>query len=75
MAESVPSETSTYKLGPPDITVVSENENHKVQPLSEYSPVLKGFKDHPVNMVRLYARPEDAEIARNKIVELLRDTP
>lgn len=66
------SETSTYKLGPTDISVVSEAENHKVQPLSEYSSVLKGFKDRPVNMVRLYSRPEDAEQARLRIAELLR---
>jgi len=62
------SETSTYKLGLPDIPLKSENPGGEVKPLSEYSNVVKGLRS--VALSRLYCRKQDVDEAQQKIVRL-----
>jgi HD superfamily phosphohydrolase len=62
------SETSTYKVGPSDIPIKSENPGSGDSPLSEYSSVVKGLR--PVSLCRLYCRKEDVEQAKLRIVQL-----
>lgn len=67
------STTSAYKLQAPDISVVTEDEPRKVRPLSHYSAIVKALSEKRLEIVRLYARPEDADKARAKIADLLKD--
>jgi HD superfamily phosphohydrolase len=62
------SETSTYKVGQPDIPVKSENPSGEIRPLSEYSSVVKGLRS--VALSRLYCRKEDVDEARGRIISL-----
>ncbi len=59
------SETSTYKVGQPDIPVKSENPQGEIKPLSEHSSVVKGLRSVAVS--RLYCRKEDVDEARSRI--------
>lgn len=68
-----PSKTSTYKLEASDISVVTEDELRKVRPLSHYSSVVRTLNQHPIEIVRLYAKPEHADEARAKVAGLLKD--
>lgn len=67
------SRTSTYKLEASDISVVTEDDIRRVRPLSHYSSVVWNLNQHPIEIVRLYSRPEHANTARTRIAELLRD--
>jgi HD superfamily phosphohydrolase len=53
---------SWYKTGLLDISVVSDLDPASVQPLTEYSNVVRNMKSN--NQVLLYVRPEDAEQAK-----------
>lgn len=64
------SATSAYKLEQRDILVVTEDRLKQVRPLSYYSSVVKNLETHPIEIVRLYARREDAEAARNRVAVL-----
>jgi HD superfamily phosphohydrolase len=56
---------SWYKTGQTDIAVISETRANKVAPLSEYSSVIANMKSN--NQTLLYARPEDAEKAKQVV--------
>lgn len=62
------SETSTYKVGQPDIPVKGDNPGGDVKPLSEFSSVVKGLRS--VALSRLYCRKEDTGEAQGRIVRL-----
>lgn len=66
------SKTSTYKLEASDISVVTEDDVRRVRPLSHHSSVVRNLNQHPIEIVRLYSKPEDAETARAKVTGLLR---
>ena len=68
-----PSEKSWYKTGNPDIRVANEDSD-EVQPLSDYSPVIKQLKEAPHRQVRLYALPENADEGRRIVQEKLGGT-
>jgi uncharacterized protein len=59
------SETSTYKLGKPDIPIVSDNPGRAVRPLSGYSSVVRGLQ--PVGKTMLYCRKEDVDEAKRRV--------
>jgi HD superfamily phosphohydrolase len=67
------SKTSTYKLEASDISVVTEDDVRRVRPLSHYSSVVRNLNQHPIEIVRLYSKPERSEAARAKVAELLKD--
>ena len=67
------SEKSWYKTGNPDIRVANEDSD-EVQPLSDYSPVIKQLKEAPHRQVRLYALPENADEGRRIVQEKLGGT-
>lgn len=75
VAASVPSSTSAYKLQTWDISVVTEDALQTVRPLSHYSAVVKTLNQYPIEIVRLYSRPEDAETARARVKGLLEEQP
>ncbi len=56
---------SGYKVGPPDILIVSEEKTPEVRPLSRHSSVVRNLK--PVKQVRLYVRAEDRERAEQRL--------
>ncbi len=58
------STTSGYKLLRPDVAVVSGDGLRTVRPLSHHSSVVRNMHEHPIEIVRLYSRPEDAIKAR-----------
>ncbi len=59
-------EKSWYKLGKEDIPVIGQvGVRKKVKTLSKYSSFVAGMK--PIRKVMVYVRPEDAELARQKI--------
>jgi len=64
--------TSAYKLEKSDISVVSEDGLRKVKALSDMSFVVKSLTQKPLEIVRLYSKPEDAAVARGKVDELLK---
>jgi len=68
------SKTSTYRLEASDISVVTEDDVRRVRPLSYYSAVVRNLNQHPIDIVRLYSKPEHSEAARAKVAELLKDT-
>lgn len=68
------SKTSTYKLETSDVSVVSEDHVRKVRPLSHYSSVVKNLNQHPIQIIRLYSRPEGAAMARERVAALLKDS-
>jgi uncharacterized protein len=59
---------SWYKTGAPDIPVINSLDPKTVLPLSKFSSVISNMK--PINQVLLYARPEDAEKARDIVKEV-----
>jgi uncharacterized protein len=65
LAAELPAARSWYKFDAEDIPVVSNAREGTVQPLSNYSTVVAGLA--PINQVLLYARPEDADAARQRI--------
>ena len=67
------SKTSTYKLEASDISVVTDDNNKRVRALSDHSPIVSDLNKHLLEIVRLYSKPEDAEVSRAKITELLED--
>jgi uncharacterized protein len=67
------SKTSTYKLEASDISVVTEDDIRSVRPLSHYSSVVLNLNQHPIEIVRLYSKPEDAAAARDPITSRLKD--
>ncbi len=67
------SKTSTYKLEASDLSVVTEDEVRRVRPLSHYSSVVRNLNQHPIEIVRLYSKPEHTAAARTKVAELLKD--
>jgi uncharacterized protein len=67
------SKTSTYKLEASDISVVSEDRVRKVRPLSHYSCVVKNLNQHPIEIIRIYSRPDQADAAREAVAELLKE--
>jgi len=69
------SKTSTYKLEASDISVVTEDDLRRVRPLSHYSSVVLNLNQHPIEIVRLFSKPEDAMEARDKVAHLLKDSP
>ncbi len=67
------SKTSAYKLEKSaDIAVVSEDGLKNVQALSNLSSVVKSLTQKPLEIVRLYSKPEHAADARRKIDDLLK---
>lgn len=69
------SKTSAFKLEIPDITVVTEDALRQVRPLSHYSSIVRDLNNNPISVTRLYSCTENAEEARAKVAELLKDTP
>jgi HD superfamily phosphohydrolase len=67
LAEEV-ADKSWYKVGNPDIPIVSDNPRRTVQPLSSYSSVVKGLAS--IGKVMLYSRREDVEEARRLVAEV-----
>ena len=65
--------TSTYKLGKPDIPIVSENPRREVKPLSAYSSVVQGLKS--VGKTMLYCQKKDVEEARERVKNAEKGTP
>ncbi len=63
------SETSTYKVGHPDIPVKSANPGGEIKPLSEHSSVVKGLL-HAISLRRFYCQKDDIPEARNRIAQL-----
>jgi uncharacterized protein len=57
--------TSTYKVGVPDIPVVSGNPDRSIKPLSEVSTVVRGLR--PVGKISLFCAKEDAARANETI--------
>ncbi len=64
--------TSAYKLLKSDVSVVSEDGLKKMKPLSDMSSVVKSLTQQPLEIVRLYAKPENAGEARRKVDQLLK---
>jgi hypothetical protein len=62
------SETSTYKVGQPDISVKSANPGGEIKPLSEHSSVVKYLG--PVALSRLYCEKKDVDQVRKPIDQL-----
>ncbi len=69
------SKTSTYKLATSDIVVVTEDALKRPRPLSHYSSVVRDLNRKPLNIIRLYSKPENADSARAKVAELMKDFP
>lgn len=59
---------SWYKVGKPDIPVVSDNPGRTVQPLSSHSSVVKGLAS--IEKVMLYCRKEDVEEAKRRVTQM-----
>ena len=59
---------SWYKLGVPDIPVVSDFDAKSVYPLSKFSNVVSNMRAN--NQVLLYVKPEDADKAREIVREV-----
>ncbi|MHB1561797.1 MAG: HD domain-containing protein [Isosphaeraceae bacterium] len=60
--------TSTYKLGKPDIPIVSDNPGKAVRPLSEYSSVVRGLQ--PVRKTMLYCHKEAVHEAKQRVAAI-----
>ncbi|HUE13062.1 MAG TPA: HD domain-containing protein [Planctomycetaceae bacterium] len=61
---------SWYKVGSPDIPVVSNNPGRHVAPLSAYSPVVGRLR--AIDKTMIFCRSEDVEDARRRIQALRR---
>lgn len=62
---------SWYKIGKPDIPVVSESQPDQVRPLSEYSSVIGNMKANAQTL--LFVRKEDLQVARDRIKQIDRE--
>jgi HD superfamily phosphohydrolase len=60
---------SWYKVGQPDIRVVSDNPGAKVAPLSTYSSIVKRLQ--PIEKVMLFCRKEDVPVADERIQKIM----
>jgi hypothetical protein len=67
VAAEIPAEKSWYRTGPFDIPIVSEDDRRTVRPLSDYSSIVANMK--PVQLIRLYVRVEDRDVAEGRINE------
>jgi len=70
VAAKKPFKTSTYKLEASDVSVVSDDGNQRVMPLSHHSCVVRDLNQHALEIVRLYSTPENAKAARAKVASL-----
>jgi HD superfamily phosphohydrolase len=61
-------EKSWYKVGKPDIPVISDNPGRPVSPLSHYSGVVAQLS--PIGKVMLYSRKEDVAEARQRVQQI-----
>ena len=68
------SKTSTYKLEASDISVVTEDDLRQVRPLSHHSSVVRNLNQFPIEIVRLYAKPEHATERRRQVAAPLGDS-
>ena len=64
----ISAEKSWYRIGPADIPVITEDDAPKVNPLSQYSSVVRGIE--AVDQRRLYVREEDRKEARCRLQAL-----
>jgi HD superfamily phosphohydrolase len=64
-------EKSWYKVGEEDIPVLGQTGRAKVKTLSKYSSFVANMK--PIRKVMIYVRPEDADLARQKLATLRRE--
>ncbi len=64
MAEEI-ADRSWYKVGKPDIPVITDNATHEVVPLSNLSSAISGLA--PVEKVMLFCRKEDVDEARRRL--------
>lgn len=64
-------EKSWYKVGTPDIPIVSDNPGRTVSPLSQYSSVVGRMA--AIGKVMLYCRKDDAEKAREQVQAILEE--
>jgi uncharacterized protein len=62
-------EKSWYKVGSPDIPIISDNPGRAVSPLSQHSSAVAGLT--AIGKVMLYCRNEDAEKARQQVQSIL----
>lgn len=60
---------SWYKVGPPDIQIISDNPGEKVVPLSSYSSAVQGMK--PADKVMLFCSKERVDEARERIRKIM----
>jgi HD superfamily phosphohydrolase len=60
---------SWYRVDRTDIPIISDTAGRRVRSLSLYSSVVAGME--PTNRVMLYARPEEADIARSRVREVI----
>ncbi len=65
LAAEMPAGKSWYKIGDTDIAVLSDVGDKRVAPLSLYSSVVRNLDKS--DQILLYCRPEDVDIARQKI--------
>jgi hypothetical protein len=65
LAAECEAEKSWYKLGQPDIPVLSVQPGSAVKPLSSYSSVVGSIQ--AIRQVRLYVRPEDRDEAERRL--------
>jgi HD superfamily phosphohydrolase len=68
LAAEIPAKNSWYKFGLADVQVRGELPKAEVQPLSKYSSVVRSME--PIRQVRLYARLEDREEAKNRLANI-----
>jgi uncharacterized protein len=64
------SKTSTYKLDASDIYIADESDKFHSSRLSEQSPIVKSLNQNPINIFRIYSKPENAENARSIVAGL-----
>ena len=64
MAEEI-ADRSWYKVGKPDIPVITDNSMPEIVPLSKLSSAISGLA--PVEKVILFCRKEDVEEARRRL--------
>jgi uncharacterized protein len=57
----ISAEKSWYKVGPADIPILAETPELSVDPLSDYSSVVRNIE--PIQQVRLFSRPENRDRA------------
>lgn len=71
VVDEVPSATSWYKTGEPDIPILTASPGGVVKPLSTLSPIIKELKRAPHYQVRLYSLPERVAEARQAVEGVL----